>query len=118
MGAIIAWIVRGLAYAGPAAIGYFFNDLATWVASLMPSTKVTDSAGRYSWWFVLSLAAIAGAAVLFVLNMFKGKKKSLFAIGAIAALGLDYFLGGMSSVEVITAGFIGTIAAASSASSD
>ena len=74
MGALIAWIVRGLAYAGPAAIGYFFNDFATWVSGLMPSTNVRDKSGNFAWWFVVALFAIGGAVVIFVLKMFGGKK--------------------------------------------
>lgn len=81
MGALFAWIVRGLAYAGPAAIGYFFNDLATWVAGLFPSTNVRDKSGNFAVWFVVSLFAIGGAVVLFVLKMFSGKKK-LFMLAA------------------------------------
>lgn len=74
MGALFAWIMRGLAYAGPAAIGYFFNDAATWVASLFPSANVKDKSGNYVWWFVVAIFVAAGAVVLFVLKTIGGKK--------------------------------------------
>lgn len=77
MGALIAWIIRGASYAGPAAIGYFFNDLATWVSGLIPNVNVQDKRGGFAWWFVAGLFIIAGAIVLFVLKMFGGKKFKL-----------------------------------------
>lgn len=78
MGALIAWIIRGASYAGPAAIGYFFNDLASTVAGWFgPKVNVTDKSGGYAWWFVAGLFIVAGAIVLFILKMFGGKKFKL-----------------------------------------
>lgn len=74
MGALFAWIIRGLAYAGPAAIGYFFNDAATWVSGLFPSANVKDKSGNFAWWFVIALFTVGGAIVLVVLKMFGGRK--------------------------------------------
>jgi hypothetical protein len=76
MGAIIQWIVRGLAIGGPAAIGYFINDLGSWVANVTgTSAKVVDKSGRFAWWFILVIVAVAGAILFFVLRMLSGKKK-------------------------------------------
>lgn len=77
MAALFAWIIRGVSYAGPAAIGYFFNDVATWVSSLMPTTNVRDKRGGFAWWFVMALFVALGAAVLMILKMFGGKKLKL-----------------------------------------
>jgi hypothetical protein len=111
---IIAWIIRGLAYAGPAAIGYFLNDLATWVASFFPSTNVKSDSGGWAWWFLLPLIAVLGAIGLVVLSIFRRGKKSLFMIAlSLSVMGFDYIMGGDSGLWM-AAGVLGVIPAGAS----
>lgn len=116
MGALFAWIVRGLAYAGPAAIGYFLNDLGTWAAGLVtkvsPGTNVRDNSGGWAWWFLIPVIAVAGAGFLIVMNMLTGKRK-LFSLALLGCFVFDLAFGNVSGIHYVAAGILGTIPASS-----
>lgn len=75
MGAIIQWVIRGLMIGGPAAIGYFMNDFATWIANVTGTGEKVVKDGKFTWWFIAIVAVVLGAVVYFIALMFKGGKK-------------------------------------------
>lgn len=94
MGAILTWIVRGLFYGGGAALGYFFNDVATWFANLTGwGNKVLNSKGTgFAWWFVIMVAAILGVALYLIIKLVSGGKKKIFEF-AVFALAVGHACG-------------------------
>jgi hypothetical protein len=102
MGAIMTWIVRGLFYGGGAAIGYFFNDVATWFANVTGwGTKTIDSkTGRFAWWFVLLIAVILGGALYLIIKMVSGGKKKIF-MWAVFALAVGNMFGIVPDLMVV-----------------
>lgn len=116
MGSLMSLIARGLAWGGPAALGYFFNDIGDAVSKASPNTNVRDTSGKFTWWFVAIIAIAGGLALSMVLNMFKGKRGKLFMLTAFA-YGVDYFcFSGNSGLPIIAAGILGTIPASSAGS--
>jgi len=84
MGNIIAVIVNALRFSGPAAIGYFFNDLLRLFGQVTKQEVVDPQTGKPKIWMVVSVFIIAGAAVLFILKFISGRrgKKALFILAA------------------------------------
>lgn len=88
------WIINILRSAGPAAIGYFINDVATWVNGFLPSSIQGKTKNGSAWWFILVLMLVMAAVLFFIIRMImpKGKKgKGAFVLVA-SATGLTYFL--------------------------
>lgn len=94
MGQLIGWIVKGLQWGGPAAIGYFTNDIARWGAKVTGTEAkvVNDSGTGFKPWYIILVTAVAGAALFVGLKMFAGRKK-LFSLLALCAV-LQYTIGG------------------------
>lgn len=97
MSAIMAWLARAFAFGGPAAIGYFINDIASLFARVIPpSVPTTDSNGRPKPWLVV-VAALAGGLVLFmVMKLLKGKRKTLYNFLLIGLSAYSAYLFGAS----------------------
>lgn len=108
MGAIINWIIKGLQWGGPAAIGYFTNDLARWGAKVTGTEdKVVSDTGGYKPWYIVLVSIVAGLVLMFALKMFSGRKKLFFFALVFIA---DYAMGGNVS-GVIAASLLFSIAA-------
>lgn len=113
MGALIAWIFRGLQMGGgAAAIGYFLNDLAGWFARVTGTQdKVVNETGSgYKPWYIVIVATIAGAILFVVMKMFSGRKK-LFTLLLLASVLFTDHTFGLSSDDVITGSLLFSIAA-------
>jgi hypothetical protein len=74
MGAIFQLLLRGLQFGGPAAIGYFINDLGSWIAKATGTeAKVVDTkTGGWKWWYVFLIVIVAGVALIMVIKMVAG----------------------------------------------
>ena len=125
MGALFGWILRGLQIGGPVALGYWWNDLATWWSGVLSKvgigpdkqTTTTSSGGtRWAIWFVLVLAIVAGLAIYIVMKLIAGlagkSGKKMFALlwCAVAFTSIDLYFGlgdGLCFAELL-----GSIAAA------
>lgn len=94
----MAWLLALLRQAGPAAIGYFINDVAAFFGKMFPVSvqqKITNDKGGWSWWYIVLLFVVLVGALFFIVKMLmpRGKKaKGIFALGGLAFL-LDYLLG-------------------------
>jgi len=97
MGALMGWLLQAVRFAGPAAVGYFFNDLARAVGKLFPaSVKTTDDTGRAKPWFVILVMLIGGLIVYFVVRMLSGKRGKMLGLVLLGAAGA-YLLPGTGS---------------------
>lgn len=94
-----AWVINILKNAGPAAIGYFINDFATWVNGLLPASIQTKTKGGSAWWFIAALMIVLAAVLFFVIRaiMPRGKKSRgmfmLVACGGAACYFIDQYFG-------------------------
>lgn len=106
MGPLIGWLLNAVRFAGPAAIGYFFNDLATMVGKLFPaSVSTTDSTGKAKPWFVILVMLIGGLIVFFLIKLLSGKKGKMFAIigaGALVSLAFPGADGYVMATALVT----------------
>jgi len=95
MGALMGWLLQAVRFAGPASIGYFFNDLATGVSKLLPtSVQTTDPAtGKLKPWFVIAVMLLGGLIVYFVLKMLSGKRGKMLALIGAGGLISSFFPG-------------------------
>lgn len=110
MGAIIQLIKAGLQWGGPAALGYFFNDAATWIANTFNlGGKVQQSDGKPKLWFVVAVYVAMGIALSFVMKSLLGKRK-LFTLAALCVLALNAYAG-PTYQEVFTGSLLFSIAA-------
>jgi hypothetical protein len=76
MAGLIAWLVRGIQWGGPAAIGYFINDLGAWVArTTNTDSKVRESSGGFKAWFIAAVAIAAGIVAYMISKILSGKRK-------------------------------------------
>lgn len=102
MGTLIPWLLNAVRFAGPAAIGYFFNDLATAVGKVLPtSVKTTDETGKPKAWFVVAVMLIGGLIVYLVVRMLSGKKGKMFGL-FLVGLALS-FVPGASALDLVSA---------------
>jgi len=75
MGRILVYLLQAVKWAGPAAIGYFFNDLATQVGKVIPASVPTKNAdGTPKPWFVVAVFLIGGLIAYGVYRILAGKK--------------------------------------------
>lgn len=107
------------------AIGYWYNDLATWWSGVLAKVgigpdKQQTTSGKMSWWFILSLGLVFGVILLvvyMVLGMItgKGRKKMFLLIGlTVLARYLDSYFGLGGGDGMFYCELLGSIAASSS----
>jgi len=85
MGAIFQLLTAAFRFAAPASIGYFFNDVASFVGKFVPSA-VDQTNGQLKIWAKILLFLVLGVVGVLVLKMIMGKGKSKKAFFTIAAL--------------------------------
>lgn len=92
MNALLGLLANAFRFAGPASIGYFFNDASTWLGKTFPQTQ--DSKGGLKVWAKIALFLAMGLAVYFILKMLftRGKKKGAGIFLVIAAAAYMLFL--------------------------
>jgi hypothetical protein len=102
------WILNIVRNAGPAAIGYFVNDVATFVNKQLPPKAQTATKSGTAWWFITIIMIAMAAVLFFVIRalMPRGKKgRGMFmivAVGAAACHILDNYFG-LDGVNLVMA---------------
>jgi hypothetical protein len=71
-----AWVYRVLMIAGPAAIGYFTNDVGDGFTRVFPGTTDPKTGKIAWWWLVIILLIIAGLFVWLVSVVVPKKQQS------------------------------------------
>lgn len=93
------WIINILKSAGPAAIGYFINDFASWVNGMLPAKVQQQTKNGSAWWFIAILMIVLAAALFFIIRAIIPRSKKgrgmfvLVAAGGIGAYLFDTYFG-------------------------
>lgn len=112
---MIGWLFKALQWGGPAALGYFFNDVATWISNVTGlGEKVRDQkTGGFAWWFVIVLSLILGLVVYVVASFLMPRRKGMrFFIGILGLISFAYDM--HAGTGLVVAQLLGSIPASSS----
>lgn len=92
MGAIIRLLITGLRVGGPAALGYFFNDAASWIARVTGTTDkvVKDDGSGWKPGYVVAVFIALGVGLTFVMKMFAGRRKLFMLALALSVFVIDH----------------------------